>query len=428
MEKENMSVIDVLEFPDPTSEEFLWMPENEFEEIETYCEYIQLVTSVPTGTKIESGFFCRREMEDGELCDGTIVVSKLNQPKQIRWECRKCNDLGAIVNYEETIWDNSRLSEMEKEFFLENFFTDLSGEDIFEDEFSDLAHDDFFGPFTDFEYYIHPYDQDGEQTGGLPPNRIEEMLTCDWLNPGSPVTLNGDLPLHKLENINFFNNSRQFLLILNEDNAFPLTRSNLMKRKVVRRLIGQTQWDDDYLEEIRRHKKNLDETDVWLLHGIRVLLEMADIVEQVENELRLNTKMLHLLNEENAGQLYRQLFSTYFKDMNLGYLGSTFELPYLQYSIPFILYKLQKLAKKWVPIEELLPDILLFSVALELNFDDDFGNSLATDLLHSDLFAALERFGLLERRKTFSAASNDPFSFPDELQTTPLFTNFVEFS
>ena len=123
MEKENLTVIDVSEFPDPVSEAFLFMPEEEEEEMDIYCEYVRIGTSAPTGTKIESGFYCKNEMDDGELCDGTIDVMQIDVPKQVRWECRRCGDVGALVNYEGTMWDNSHLDEREKERFLERFFS-----------------------------------------------------------------------------------------------------------------------------------------------------------------------------------------------------------------------------------------------------------------------------------------------------------------
>src|SRR6056297_563807 len=109
MGKENMTIIDVSEFPDPVSDAFLFMPEEEEVEMEIYTEYIQLGTSEPSGTNVESGFYCRKETEVGELCDDTIEVRQLDVPKQVRWKCRRCGDEGALINYEGTMWDNSHL-------------------------------------------------------------------------------------------------------------------------------------------------------------------------------------------------------------------------------------------------------------------------------------------------------------------------------
>ncbi|MFO7847141.1 MAG: hypothetical protein R6V27_11305 [Balneolaceae bacterium] len=67
MKKENMTIIDVSEFPDPVSEAFLFMPPEEEEQMDIYTEYVQLGTSAPAGTKLETGYYCRNEMEDGEL-------------------------------------------------------------------------------------------------------------------------------------------------------------------------------------------------------------------------------------------------------------------------------------------------------------------------------------------------------------------------
>jgi hypothetical protein len=425
MEKENMPVIDFSEYPGPDTESFIWMPEEDFEQYEVFCEYIQLATSVPEGTNIESGFYCRMEMDDGELCDGTIEVTEIAEPRQIRWRCDDCSDMGAITNYEDSPWDNSLLSEKEKEMFLESFFSDIEGNDLFEDEFLDFYEEENTGPFTDFEYYLNPYDPDGKQTGGPASAQIEELIRCDWLDPESPVYLSADLPLSELEKSYFFYNARQFLLILQKDEAFRLTRNSNLKRKVVKLLLDNTRWPDNYVDNIIHYRKLPDETDVWLLHGVRVLLELAGIIERDENVLVINDNYSHLLEEENAGQLYRMLFSVYFKEMNLGYLGSTFELPHLQYSIPFILYKLKELAKKWTPLEDLTPDILLFTVSLELNYEDVDSVSMASDLLYEDLFSALSRFGLLETRKSSAA---DRGAYPDQVRITPLMESFLVFN
>lgn len=419
-----MPVIDFSEFPLPDTEAFIWMPEDEFEQYEIYCEYIQLGTSVPAGTKVESGFYCRREMEDGELCDGTIEVMQIEQPEQIRWECRKCADKGAVVNFKDTVWDNSLLTQTEKEMFLEDFFADISGEDIFEDEFFDLFEDEIYSPFDNFEYFINPYDPDGKQTGGPSSAVIEEMLVSDWNKPEAPIFLRGDLPKPEVEKSYFFYNARQFLLTLKEDETFSLTRTDFLKRKVVRRLLKKTHWPENYIEEITRFKNNPDESDIWLLHGIRVLLDLAGLIDQEADKYRLNENMLHLLDDANAGQLYRLLFSTYYNEMNLGYLGSTFELPHLQYSIPFILFKLRKLAKNWISLEDLLPEILLYSVNLELQFEDLDNTGLAYDLLYHDLFSSLERFALIETRRVTNSPG-ESFPFPDQVKITPLFEKFI---
>lgn len=429
MKKENMTIVDVSEFPDPISEAFLFMPEEEEELIDIYTEYVQLCTSVPTGTTLESGFYCRKEMEDGELCDGTIEITQIDLPKQIRWKCRRCGDKGALVNYEGSMWDNSHLGEDEKARFLERFFTDIEGEDYWEDDlFFEFGDNELAGPFDDFEYYLDPFDPDGEEIGGPSSENIKEILECNWLQPDSPIYLKGDLPKEEVEQSFFFYNARRFLMILNDKDTFQLTRTDNLKRKVVRALLNEMRWPENYIENIRTYKNGkLDETDVWLLHGIRVLLTLSGLVEEDEDggTIRFNNDFEYLLEDENAGELYRRLFSIYFKDMNLGYLGSTFEFPHLQYSVPFILYQLKEYAREWVPIDELIHDILLFSVKLELQFGEAGGTEIEFDLLYEDLFAALERFSLLESRSTSSSAGPYDSGYPDQVRITDLFKKLI---
>jgi hypothetical protein len=133
--------------------------------------------------------------------------------------------------------------------------------------------------------------------------------------------------------------------------------------------------------------------------------------------------------------------------MNLGYLGSSYEFPHLQYSVPFILYQLHDAARDWVPIEELVHDILLYSVKLELQFangagfdfdmemdldqemdqSSDMTLGMDLDFLNTDLFAPLERFALLETKST-SANSGSMNDSPDHVRVTELFYKFVRVS
>ncbi|NBC26470.1 MAG: hypothetical protein GVY08_06395 [Bacteroidetes bacterium] len=428
MKNENMTIIDVSEFPDPVSEAFLFMPLEEEEQMDIYTEYVQLGTSVPAGTKLETGYYCRNEMEDGELCDGTIEITQIELPKQIRWTCRRCGDMGALVNYEETIWDKSHLGDDEKDRFLEQFFADIEGEDYGEDDHFYGFGDNESGPLDDFEYYLNPYDPDGQQSGGPTSAEIREMLECNWLQPDSPIYLKGDLPKEEVEQSFFFYNARRFLLILNYDETFQLTRMGNLKRKVVRRLLEEMRWPDNYIENIRSYKNGkLDETDIWLLHGIRVLLTLSGLVQEDDENstIRFNDDLEYLLEDKHAGELYRRLFSTYFKDMNLGYLGSTFEFPHLQHSVPFISYQLKKYAREWISVEELMHDILLFSVKLELQFSEEGSTEIEFDLLYEDLFAALKRFSLLDTRTTSSNGDLYNADYPDMVRVTSLYNKFV---
>jgi hypothetical protein len=470
MEKEKMTIVDVSEFPDPISDAFLFMPEEEEEEMDMYTEFIQLATSVPTGTKIETDIYCKKEMDDGELCEGTVDVMQIDLPKQVRWSCRRCGDKGALVNYEETMWDNSHLDDIEKELFLERFFTDLEGDDFWEDDpFYDFAGDGLLGPLDDFEYFLNPYDPGGDYNGAPSSEEIKEMLERSWLLPDSPIYLKDSLTLDEAEQSFFFYNARRFLMHLHTNGPFELTRVGQLKRRDVQKLLEEMRWPDGYIESIRTYKNGkLDETDVWLLHGIRVLLSLAGLIEESDEEdykasadseadddtlfgghmyIRFNEEHENLLKEESAGALYRELFSTYFKDMNLGYLGSSYEFPHLQYSVPFILYQLHDAARDWVPIEELVHDILLYSVKLELQFangagfdfdmemdldqemdqSSDMTLGMDLDFLNTDLFAPLERFALLETKST-SANSGSMNDSPDHVRVTELFYKFVRVS
>lgn len=430
MEKqENMQVVDFSEFPTTHAEDFLLMDDDRFELYEMYCDFIQLATALPSGASTNSDFFCQQVLKDGERCEGDIELSLTEQPSQVRWRCESCKNEGAIINFEETPWDNSRLSDSDKQAFVMGYSA-FSGDMEYYDDMMFGYEDDGVGDFLDeFEFYLNPYDPDGSRTGGPTSLMIEEMLNCDWENPESPVYLRDDLPYSELSECDFFYNARQFLLTLQEAGEFELTRSQFLKRKDVNLLLERTRWPEGHIENIRSYKDHIDETDEIILHGIRLLVDIAGLTIQTDdNRYLLNEARRDLLKEENAGKLYRTLVSSYFKEMDIAYLGTSLELPHLQYSIPFIIYQLTIYARKWTPIEDLLPEILLYSVKVELDMMDMDGYNISDVMLTEDLFASLERFNLIETRRVSEPDPDEPINHPEQVRITPLLEKFIEFN
>ncbi len=423
-----LQVIDFSEFPNPTGSEFMMMPEDEFSEYEMYCNYIQLATSIPPGNKINADFYCPREMEDGELCEGNVEVTQLDVPKQIRWTCSKCGDKGAIVNFEYTPWDHSHMPDEEKEKFLNMYLSDVTAEDLFDDDEGELfpEFEDEFNLVDEFEYYVSPYDPDSEKLGGPTSVQIKEMLESDWTDSGSLLNLNDNLFLTMLEESNYFYNARRFLLLLQEHEEFPLTRTGYIKRRIVKKLLKEMRWQEPYVEELIKTRQHIDEAEVWELFGLRLLLDVAGLSIESGKKYILNKEMGWLIEEKNAGKLYQLLFSTYFDEMNPGFFGTTLDLPMLQYSVPFILHRLVTLAQDWIPLEDFAEEALLFSVKVELDMIyEEIEDADSFELFYEDVLFALERFGLIETRKIFRDKKEFPITFPDQLRITPLGKKFI---
>lgn len=427
--KENKPVVDFSEFPTTSAEEFIMMDDELFELYEMYCDFIQLATSLPAGASTNSDFFCRQVLEDGELCDGNIEVAHTELPKQVHWKCESCGYGGAIINYEDSAWDNTNLSDNEKQAFLTSYSAFSGDMDYYDDMMYDVSEDEADNPFVDFEFYLNPYDPDGTETGGPTSQMIEKMLNYDWEEPGSPVYLRDTLPYSELQHCDFFYNARQFLLTLQKAGEFELTRNQFLKRKSVNLLLEQTRWPEGHLDNIRKYKEYIDETDELTIHGIRLLVDIAGLTQQTDdNRYLFNESKQDILKEDNAGKLYRTLVSAYFKEMDMAYLGTRLDIPQLQYSIPFIIYQLTVHAQDWTPIDDLLPEILLFSVKVELDLKNMDGINISEDLLSEDLFASLERFCLVETRRVSEPDPDDPINYPDQLRITPLLEKFTEFN
>jgi len=425
-ENRELRVVDFSGYPEPTGKEFMMMPDDEFNIYERYCNYIQLATSIPPGNKINADFYCPCEMEDGELCEGNVQVTQLDVPNQIRWTCSKCGDKGAIVNYEYTPWDNSHMSDEEKSKFLNMFLSDATAEDLFDDDDFIPEFEDELSLVDEFEYYVNPYDPDSEKLGGPTSLQVKEMLESDWTVPGSLLYLNDSLSLSVLEQSNYFHNARQFLLLLQELEEFPLTRTGYIKRRIVKKLLKSMRWQEPYVKELIKTRQHIDEAEVWELFGLRLLLDVAGLTIEDGNRYILDKEMEWLIEGKNAGKLYQLLFSTYFDEMNPGFFGTTLDLPMLQYSVPFILHRLVTLAEDWIPLEDFAEEALLFSVKVELDMIyEDIEDADSFELFYEDVLFALERFGVIESRKIFKDKKEFPITFPDQLRITPLGKEFV---
>lgn len=428
-ENEDVTVIDFADLPTVNDEEFLMMEDEALDQHEIYCDFIQLATSIPEGATIESDYHCLQVMDDGELCEGDIEVFRTSDPKQVRWRCISCGHKGAIINYEKSQWDNSELTESDKKAFITQYSLFSGDYDHYSDMLFGIDDELAEEPLHDFEYYLNPYDPGGYESGVPGSAVLEEMLNCDWKKPGSPVYLRDDLSWDELKECDFFYNARQFLVTLDEEGEFELTRNHFLKRKTVSLLLEKTRWPEGEIARLRKFNQYIDETDVWTLHGIRLLVDIAELTDPTDdNRYRLFEPRKDLLKKENAGKLYRTLFTANFKEMNMAFMGTQLEVPHLQHSIPFIIYQLISYARDWTLIDELILDIFLFSVKVELDVYDVDGFNISADILSEDLFASLERFGLVNTRRVSEPDPDEPIDHPDQVRITPLLEKFVEFN
>ena len=161
------------------------------------------------------------------------------------------------------------------------------------------------------------------------------------------------------------------------------------------------------------------------LHTIRIVCELAGLVRRQKKAFVLSRKTKQLLSEEKAGELYRHLFDVFFHKFNLAHLSRLPELPGVQATFPFMLYKLSRIPQDQVhTLESLAPMLLLPGVQEEVRKKRSHEH-LPERLLESRVLKPLEEFGLIEMTRV-DPKDHEPWLVA--VQKKPLFDEFIQAS
>lgn len=421
-------VIDLSKYPGPESVEFERMTPDEFDKADLYGNFVIEATSRQSGQWFLSQMTCEQPQGDyrDDWCDGDVELIRYDVPKEVRWRCKECGDHGKIINFEESFWDFSNLPDEEKKRRYEiingpDLDNDIDPFDILEN-LNEKETMDFLGAMDQYMKGIG-----GDMTrefGGLNTQQVYQLLGSDWTQPGSMIYLNDNLPLEVVDQSLFLHNARAFLTLLKKDGKFGATKElGNLTRKSVAKLIEVCRWPNGYLEDVKRMNKVIDEDDIWLLKNLRVLLDLAGLIHKRKDAFYLTKKNSDLMEESWAGKLYQLLFSTVFRKMNLAFFsGIADELPSLQDSTPYVLYRLHREAKKWISSDKLAERVLLATAYEELDLMSSY--STIGKQLYYYMLLPLEYFGIIESR--YSGGTPDFFSSPpNEFRITPLFEQFI---
>lgn len=440
--------IDLSSYPDIHSDEFHFLSFDEQDQLEVYHIFTEEATAVPPGQKVLCRMYCAEKAGKSKICLGDVEVVRTQVPQQIRWKCTKCGHNGIITGFENSSSDLSGLSQEEiiehmNEKYGDPFGSDsgLDFGDSLEGELTGMTpemQEDFVKWYNslgekekeaihaDFDINIDQLTEEfRETTGGLDPAEMYELLSANWEEDDGPVQLNSSLSAADVDNCVMFHNSRTLLLKAQKEDGIGLTQTGNLQRKPVAELIPDCIWPEGYIEAVKGVNKVINEHDVWLLHSCRILLELSGLVHKHKGKLKGVKKNARYSLKSRSGELYRHLFITYFREMNISYLSNNyFEYPNLEESVPYILHRTQQLADTWIQTDDLAGHVLLPSVYDEV-MENDYLNNKFGGLLYSLVLNPLELFGLIETRKT-GKKSGWTF-YPDECRKTPLFDKFITF-
>lgn len=437
---------DLSKCPTPLEPEYVTMDDKLYSDCDLYSEYVERATLIEPGNSIKSNYLCEC-IVDGELCRGEVEVKRLDIPKEVRWKCTKCGDVGAVINFEGSYWDLSNMPEDQKKEYLNPdapYFPQLDEEapdewmQSMEDQFGTLLDelsDQEYEELQNFVSHMMSQHPNGSNPGNpqVPLPLLNQLVESDWLKTGAPIYLQDNLSYEEVKDCLFLHNARIFLEQLMDDGKFELTNSENLKRKTVEKLFETCTWPDNYAKDVKTVNKTLNEQDVWLLHVIRVLLDIAGMIKKRKGAFYLVKKRAHLMRKENAGKLFRHLFATFFKEMNIGYISNRGEVPLTQSLLPYMLFRLSELPKKWHSLEKLFIELVLPGMEQELN-TQNYDGSFCPDDLYYFILRPLCFFGLIEEKNVDDDSDSDQeiiaqrFGPPELYRKTKLFENFIAFN
>jgi len=260
--------------------------------------------------------------------------------------------------------------------------------------------------------------------GGLSPAEVSKLVYSDWEDERSAITFNTNLSLSELKDARIFQNARTLLKAVLESDGVRATGGGNLNRKFVVSMVDAMEWPPEYVDNLWRFNKVLNEADVTPLHVLRVILELAGLLRFAKRIYKITKKGKMLLEEDNAGELYTLLFTTHFRKFNLSCLDRMPECSALQDTIAFSFYMLGKHGKQWKKETTLAPLLLLPAAKTQMRRPDmHFSESELSWPAYSRILRPLESFGLLERWEYKKGMLLDNV----KARKTGLFDRFIKF-
>jgi hypothetical protein len=268
---------------------------------------------------------------------------------------------------------------------------------------------------------------DASQPGFLA--RLQEycrkLCEANWQDPNGPLRLNRRLSSADLQNAEFFQNTRQFFLALQEQGRTATTATGNLNRVFVRHMLDRVALAPLDRETILQCNKVLNEQDLWALHLSRVVSEKAGLVARRSKVFKLTRQGAALLAEDRAGELYHRLFIAYFRKFNLHYDFHLRDVPGIQQSMAAILWRLDEVLEDWRPVQGLARQVLLPRVLQQLHEAMVTQYDKEEWIFSGYVLEPLRDFGLIEKR---SKSRWPLITERDSVHVTPLWKKFILFT
>ena len=234
------------------------------------------------------------------------------------------------------------------------------------------------------------------EMGGLSPDQVNRLIYLPWDDNNFPLKFNKELTQADVKDSTFFTNTTIFLKTLIEMEKEPTaTATGNLNRKIVKNLFDKLILDEDDKKFTLEYNKVINEIDVFPLHIVKIVCEAVGLIHKRKNKFLVTKKHQHLISEENVGELYYLLFSSYFTKFNIGYLDRLAELDCIQHTVEYSFYRLKEIADSYIGIKDLVDKILLPAVVQEVIAGLTEPTRIEWVLI-ARIIRPLEGFGLLE--------------------------------
>ena len=149
---------------------------------------------------------------------------------------------------------------------------------------------------------------------GLSPTEIHNLL-YDTFGDKSPVQFRDDIDDKTLDQIPLFKIVEDYLKIIQRDKHIKLTPLGALPKKVMVELYDKRFLLDEHIES--GITKLWKEDDCIAIRSARLTAEIAGLVKKVSGKLTLTRTVTKLLETNNRLQIFRQFFSSVYKQISL---------------------------------------------------------------------------------------------------------------
>ncbi|MEO8351940.1 MAG: hypothetical protein ABI680_09425 [Chthoniobacteraceae bacterium] len=268
---------------------------------------------------------------------------------------------------------------------------------------------------------------DPSQNGGADDRRafLSALIYQDWQQPGGVIEFSEDLTLGDVADATHFQNVRTILRALVEDDGTPATATGCFNRAFSARMFEELCIPNLDRESMRRMCKVINEADVPDLNLLRAVCEFGGLISRRKKRLRATRRGRQHLADDHAGRLFRDLFMMVFRKLDLRDLFPLRAVPGIQQTLAVILWRLDSVARDWVPFRGLAEQVLLPRVLDELRATK-YPHDTDEWIFGGYVIEPLADFGLIEVRER--ATQWPGIMEKDSIQLTALWRRFVRFS